>query len=507
MRTVQTTVVVLTFPAIAYLAAACERTDTPTQPRPMASIGGPTCNVPTDYPTIQAAVNDVGCTTIVVAAGTYPELDPGPLTINRTLTLQGEQAGVDARSRVGLESIITDVQGTFVTASNVVIDGFTIQNSTLSAFTGFGVLMGAGTTGAQILNNIIQDNIVGIGLANSGPTQAVIRHNLIRNNTQPGGASGSGIYTDEFVGGPRVTAVLIEENAFIGHAGFGAAINISNTDFTNGVFNLEVSSNLFDMNSRAFVLFNTHMSTFDDNTITNSTFLSSADVRLFDNNTSLLFTNNHLSGGVGHAIRFSIVLGGAPSSDVEFHQNNIEVYALTGLTVDVGSHVGTVDAECNWWDSPTGPTNANNLGGTGEAVVGDADFTPWLTARAPGGPCSGGLPSGKVTGGGQIDVTGGRGTFGFNAKQENGVAGGHLNYLNHFTGAHLDCTVALVTELTATTAKFQGTCSANSAASSFMAEVEDHGEPGKGNDKFKITYGSTTDGGGTIRSGNIQIHQ
>ena len=505
MRTVRTTVAVLTFPAIAYLAAACERTDTPTQPRPMASVGGPTCNVPTDYLTIQEAVNDAGCTTIVVAAGTYAEPAAGPLTINRTLTLQGAQNGVDARGRGGPESIITDAQGTVVTASNVVIDGFTIENSTNAAFTGFGILMGAGTTGTQILNNIIQDNIVGIGLANSGASQAVIRHNLIQNNTQPGGASGSGIYTDQFVGGSTVTNVLIEENAFIGHAGSGAAINISNTDFANGVFNLAVSSNLFDMNSRAFLLFNTHMSTFDDNTITSSTFLMSADVRLFDNNTSLLFTNNDLSGGVGHAIRFSISLG-TPSSDVEFHQNNIELYALTGLTVDAGSHVGTVDAECNWWNSPTGPTNANNPGGTGEEVVGDADFTPWLTAPAPGGPCNSGLPSGEVTGGGQIDVTGGRSTFGFNAKQENGVASGHLNYLNHFTGAHLDCTVTLVTEFTATTAKFQGTCSANSAESSFMAEVEDHGEPGKGNDKFRITYGSTTDDGGTIRSGNIQVH-
>src|SRR6185312_334092 len=46
-----------------------------------------------------------------------------------------------------------------------------------------------------------------------------------------------------------------------------------------------------------------------------------------------------------------------------------------------------------------------NPTGTGEEVVGDADFTPWLTAPAPGGPCFGGVAStpGKVTGGGQVD--------------------------------------------------------------------------------------------------------
>ena len=38
---------------------------------------------------------------------------------------------------------------------------------------------------------IIQNNIVGIGLANSG-AQALIQHNLIQNNNQPGAATGTG---------------------------------------------------------------------------------------------------------------------------------------------------------------------------------------------------------------------------------------------------------------------------------------------------------------------------
>jgi hypothetical protein len=282
-----------------------------------------------------------------------------------------------------------------------------VQDSSVAAFTGYGIWLNPNISGTQILNNIIQNNIVGIGLANSGASQAVIWHNLIRNNTRPGGASGSGIYTDEFVGGPTVRKVLIEENSFIGHAGTGGAINISNTDFVTGtgaggVFDLQVLSNLFDMNSRAFVLFNTRDSTFDDNTITNSTYVGSADVRLFDNNSGLLFTNNNLRGGPGHAIRFSAFFG-SPSADVQFHENNIEVYVLTGLTVDPLSHLGTVNAECNWWNSSSGPVNPNNPMGTGEEVVGDADYTPWLTAPAPEGPCTG-LPNtpGKVTGGGQI---------------------------------------------------------------------------------------------------------
>lgn len=45
-----------------------------------------TCNVPsTPHPNIQAAVDDVGCTEIIIAAGTFSEAP----VIARTLTLQG----------------------------------------------------------------------------------------------------------------------------------------------------------------------------------------------------------------------------------------------------------------------------------------------------------------------------------------------------------------------------------------------------------------------------------
>jgi uncharacterized protein YkwD len=318
--------------------------------------------------------------TIQVCPGVYPEPLPGPLTINKQLFLQGAGFGVDARTRVTAESQIQDPQGTSVSASGVVIDGFTVENSIISAFTGYGIWLNPNISGTQILNNIIQNNIAGIGLANSGATQAVIRRNLIRNNNQPGGATGSGIYTDEYVGGPITRNVLIEQNTFAAHGDGGAAINISNTDFVNGgVFDLTVRANRFDTNNRAFVLFNTHTSTFDLNTIMNSTFAGSADIRLFDNNTDLTFTRNDLQNGVGmHAVRLAPALG-MPNSNVQFHFNNFERYGLSGMTVDPGGHVGTVNAECNWWNSRTGPTNPSNPGGTGERVVGDVDFIPWLT--------------------------------------------------------------------------------------------------------------------------------
>ena len=487
--------------------------------------------------TIQAAIIKASAgDTIDVAAGTYPEASPGPLSVNKTLTLLGAQDGVDARTRVGAESIIGDVQGTSVSASNVVIDGFTVQDSSVAAFTGYGLWLNAGVSGTQIVNNIIQDNIVGIGLANGGASQAVIRHNLIRNNTRPGGASGSGIYTDQFVGGATVRDVLVDENTFSGHSGTGGAINISNTDFANGVFDLTVTDNAFTANSRAFVLFNTHDSTFDRNTVTGATFVSSADVRIFDGNSGLTFTNNDLSDGVGHAARLSVLFA-TPSSDVEFHFNNIERYGLTGLTVDAGSHTGTVNAECNWWNSASGPTNSGNPGGTGEEVVGDADFTPWLIARAPGGACIGGVPStpGKVTGGGQIQgdpvfsplgelvslpaivpsATGGstNATFGFTVRCC--PATGNLVYQDHGMNVRIKATSISGLSISdgscgpRTHAQFVGTASVTrstgTTTESFTVDVDDCGEPGT-MDTFGIQTTTYSNGPSVLIGGNIQIH-
>ena len=112
-----------------------------------------------------------------------------------------------------------------------------------------------------------------------------------------------------------------------------------------------------------------------------------------------------------------------------------------------------------------------------------------------------------VTGGGQVNVNmmGGRGSFGFSAKQD--TQSGHLDYMNHVTRDHLNCTVNAVAILSATKAQLSGPCSSNSAAMSFMAEVEDNAKQGKNADKFKITYGIHFDEGGPgpIVSGNIQI--
>ncbi len=478
--------------------------------------------------TIQAAIDKASSgDTIHVAAGTYPEPAAGPLAINKTVILLGEQNGVDARGRVGPESVVADPEGTVVMANDVVIDGFTIQEST-AGFAGFGIWMGAATAGTQILNDIIQDNVIGIGLSNAGPSRALVRHNLIQNNNQPGSASGTGIYTDQFVSGGAVRNVLIEENAIIGHD--DAGIDVSNTDPANGVSGLEVSTNAFDGNGRAVLLFNTQRSAIHGNRVTNSTFATSAAIRVLDNNRDLAIVDNDFMTGVFHAIRLSdldFVDPGRPnpSSNVVINQNNLAFFGGDGLLVDPGSHVGAVNAECNWWNSPTGPMNAGNPTGTGEEVVGDADFTPWLVAPAPGGGCVGGLPStpGKVTGGGQIasdpSDPRARATFGFEVKCC--APTGNLEYHDHQAGLRIKSQsvdgllisspgVSCPATPGSRHARFTGLASVirptGTTTEPFTVDVDDCGEPGT-SDTFGIKTTSYSNGPRTLTGGNIQIHQ
>jgi nitrous oxidase accessory protein NosD len=356
--------------------------------------------------TLQAAINKASSgDTVNVEAGVYPHA--GVVTVNKTLTLKGAQAGFDARVRFDPESTLENSGGLYVTANDVVIDGFTIQNSTSGAFTGYGIALGAGTSGAHVINNIIQNNIVGLGLSNhpSG-TQAEVQYNVFRNNTQPGPASGHGIYTDQFVAGVGgVEDVLIANNNFETDEVSAAntfGIGISNTGaapFTA----LQIHNNKFDsvsLNSRGMYFFGTESSSIKSNSIRNKTnyairFLGGNDKITIECNTILESNRGiHVSAGV--------------NSNITVKDNNIAGNLTSGLEVAAGTYTGVLNAENNWWNSPTGPTTPTNPGGTGDKIIdpdGVVDFTPFRTALIDDSdedgvldPCDVGCPAPSVCG-------------------------------------------------------------------------------------------------------------
>jgi nitrous oxidase accessory protein NosD len=394
-----------------------------------AAVGGPVCNVPTDYSTIQAAVNDPGCLTINVAAGTYNE----QVVINRPLTLNGAQAGVDARTRSGAESIIQDPEGPVqIEADNVTINGFTIQGATSNPNTdpaalGVGIWTNPGFSGTQgghqILDNIIQNNISGIELDNTGVFATKVQNNLIRNNNQPGAGSGNGIETNF-----GLSNAVIDSNTFSGDTNSSVLVVAPSDDIT-------VSNNqLVGGSSEGVAFLDVASSSITGNTSNGST--SSATVDLFGGDSSITVTGNVLANGMrGIQVENPYAQYGVSSNTaINANRNCIQGNSAAGLEEDTGGYApvapNSLDATDNWWGDPSGPTIASNPGGTGDKIIdqdGVVGYKPFATtpfASCPPPPFTT-LASGSFVIGDRNAAVGSAVTFwGAQWSKSNGLSGG-----------------------------------------------------------------------------------
>lgn len=368
--------------------------------------------------TLQYAVGQsIAGDTINVVAGTYGpgntcpgDMNPpgGQVIIDKSLTLLGAQAGVDARNRAASESILSYPQGLRVTASNVVLDGFTIQDSCNNVNPGYGLWLDpypSNIDGTQIVNNIFTNNIAGIGLANQGTTQALIEHNwfLTNNNATGSGTLFSAIYTDEYVG-KQTSNVLINENLFEDNA--EAALNFSVSQNSFASTNFTITNNYITGSGQGMVLFNMDTVLVQGNTITNvgapPTGSSSKAIGIFDNANNLTITDNEIFNGLQYGIRIVSVIDPNCATDfndplcphannLNINTNNIYGFLTAGMRVDTSPASPTDFATCNWWGDSSGPYNAMlNPSGMGDAVIGiliSANFNPWLIGSAPDGSC------------------------------------------------------------------------------------------------------------------------
>jgi hypothetical protein len=113
----------------------------------------------------------------------------------------------------------------------------------------------------------------------------------------------------------------------------------------------------------------------------------------------------------------------------------------------------------------------------------------------------------KVTGGGSIPVAGGFASFGFVVQQKkDGQVKGQLQYVNHASGTKVHIREFTSLLIVGQTATFAGSGTINRLPGSFTITVTDKGEPGR-NDWFSISISGGPTEAGTLRSGNIKIHQ
>ena len=373
------------------------------QDRAVQSIGGPACNVPADYPTIQAAVSVPTCTTVNVAAGSYTE----NVTIGHALTLRGAQAGRDARTRHGAESTINGGAGPniTITANGVTVDGFTL-NGPVSQGTAAIVMMGANS--GETIRNVIVNNPGRAASFNTSNT--TFQQNLV-NNTP---TAGDGFQANT----NAVQNVTLADNAF-----HGATAANYNADITiiEGNANIVVTRNASERDGTLIALFKTNGATISDNVVLGDP--SSSAVYIGGGDSNVTVTTNAI-GGASSAVNVANDFGVGPNSTVTITQNllrnnvngvkvgstaattaNTVAAHRNGLTGNSGFGVdnlspANVDATCNWWGSKNGPGPVGP--GSGDKVTPNVTYSPWLKSPSLESHC-GGVTNGHGHGEGDDD--------------------------------------------------------------------------------------------------------
>ncbi len=349
---------------------------------------------------VQEAVDLVTASTINVAAGTYDE----NLVVDKSMTLNGAQAGVDARYRVATESEITASSGHVidVRASNVTIDGFKITGS---ASAGQLVRCESGGNGLQLLNSILGGTAARILWFNTDASNVLIEQNRLE------GASMSDSYALAHFDGSDVFDNLTVPNNIFYDGGIFAGNMVFNST------NMTMSGNLFDGASLNL------SSQFKNSTISGNLFRNNGytnmqvglkDSSIVGNVFGLAGPSPHVGYPSSAMMLWGDQYGLTPSENVTIEDNVIHFNGValpddlanglrvlsgidaTTITVtgncfyDGGAQVGAiallnqasgvVPAEYNWWDHESGPYDPNGT----EETDGVTCYDPATMSNADG---------------------------------------------------------------------------------------------------------------------------
>ena len=346
----------------------------------VSSASAATCAVPSaSYPTIQSAVDDPTCSTINVAPGVYTE----NVSINRSLTLNGAQAGqmVGLRTSGGpVESILQGANLTdsvpviLINAPNVIVDGFTIRNL-VTVNAAIGIDIKAISNDAIIRYNIFDGiNTLEAGptgtaqaiFLESGPLRVEIGQNQIQNVT--GSQAARAIFIGDGDAINPTSNVFIHDNTITGilsTQGGAYGLLVATTEPTSAIS--FTSNNVSDLEGATLV----HGVGLESDTPGYFVYLNSFTnlIGPASDNVAVWFANNPSTFAPGTAV-----------------QNNnfnlpISSYGI-GIQPGLTPTVEPLDGQCNWWGSPDGPGPVGP--GSGARVSPDVAYSPWAVAPGVG---------------------------------------------------------------------------------------------------------------------------
>jgi len=345
------------------------------------SARGATCSVPSaTYPTVQAAADDITCTTINVAPGVYAE----NISIMHTLTLNGAQSGQPVSTRISGGPAESTLQGATPTgsvpviligASHVTVDGFTVKNSvTINA--AIGIELKAVSTYAVIQNNFVD----GISSADPGPAGSASAIFI------EGGAFSTFIESNAL---QNISATQSAHGLLLGDG--NAANAVSPGDIAHNTVNGVTSTNggaygllLVNAMDWGMAIHNNDFSNLEGSTLVHGLSFDAPSGGMSDPYNS--FTNLIGPPTDNKAVWFS-----ANDPDVYHTDLNDSVFNLTiasyGVAIDPSVNVGGngVNTLCAWWGSPDGPGPVGP--GHGARVSPNVAYNLWRLT--PDGACLG----------------------------------------------------------------------------------------------------------------------
>jgi len=343
---------------------------------------GTIIHVPDDYPTIQAAIDDpetLDGHIIEVAAGLYEE----SVVINKSLTLKGAQAGVDARTRNANETIIEpdeEEAGISIITTDgrvVVIDGLTVQNGAHGIINSDYVEAGLGVKADITVKNVRVLNPSEFGISLTFTMETTVEKCYVE-NAEIAINAGAVEPTPPTVATFRNNEVVNSRFGITGYLEHSLIEGNLIRDFSNGgigiscqCLNTEIKNNTVTGYVKGAAM------TFEKSHHDRP---SSENVTVKGNN----FTGNR------HGIYVFDTQETLTGITVNF--NNIADNSLSGVRNDGDE---TLDATKNWWGDASGPGGVGP--GDGDDVSSKVLYSPWLGAELGTEPMTWGVdPTGSI---------------------------------------------------------------------------------------------------------------